>query len=143
MNDGNPTRLVALLLLAAMLACGRDEHGRDEEAHEGAEAFARGPHGGRWLEDEAGFALELAIFEEVGVPPELRAFAYRDEKPIDPATVQLEATLRRLGGRVEQVRFAPSSADGDMRGALAAAEDIVKRLEKECTSVPPAAEARA
>jgi cobalt-zinc-cadmium efflux system membrane fusion protein len=106
-NNGNPTGLVALLLLAAMLACGRDEHGRDEEAHEGAEAFERGPHGGRWLEDEGGFALELAIFEEVGVPPELRAFAYRDEKPIDPATVQLEATLRRLGGRVEQVRFAP------------------------------------
>ena len=31
----------------------------------------------------------------------------------------------------EQVRFAPGAADGDMRGTLALAQEIIKRLERE------------
>jgi len=97
---------VALLLFAAAFGCAREEHGRHEgELRAEAGAFERGPHRGRWLEDGA-FALELTIFEE-GVPPEFRAFVYRDEKPIDPAGVQLEITLRRLGDRVDRIGFEP------------------------------------
>jgi cobalt-zinc-cadmium efflux system membrane fusion protein len=97
--------LVALLLFAAAFGCARDEHGPAGGAHAETEAFERGPHGGRWLEEGA-FALELTIFER-GVPPEFRAFAYRDGQPIDPAGVQLEVSLRRLGGRVDRLAFEP------------------------------------
>ena len=83
--------LAALVLLAAPLGCSRDEHAGDVEAG----SFERGPHRGRLLEDGA-FALELTIFEQ-GVPPEFRAFVYQNDKPIDPASVELEVTLRRLG----------------------------------------------
>ena len=65
---------------------------------------AFGPHRGRWLEDGA-FALELTLFDQ-GVPPEFRAFVYRDEKPVDPSTVALSVTLRRLGDRVDRIGFA-------------------------------------
>jgi cobalt-zinc-cadmium efflux system membrane fusion protein len=97
--------LLALLLLAAAFGCARDEHGQESAIHAEGATFERGPHRGRWLEDGA-FALELTIFEE-GVPPEFRAFVYRDDEPIDPAGVQLEVTLRRLGDRVDRIAFEP------------------------------------
>ena len=97
--------LVALLLFGAAFGCASEEQGHEGELHAEAGAFERGPHRGRWLEDGA-FALELTIFEE-GVPPEFRAFVYRDEKAIDPAGVRLEVTLRRLGDRVDRIAFEP------------------------------------
>lgn len=97
--------LVALLLLAAALACARGEPGNEGEAHADAGSYERGPQRGRWLEAGA-FALELAIFEQ-GVPPEFRAFVYRDGEPVDPAGVELEVTLRRLGDRVDRIGFVP------------------------------------
>ena len=99
------TRMHALVFASAVLigsavACEREQRGHSDEA-----AFERGPHGGRWF--EAGeLGLELAIFEEA-VPPEFRAFVYREREPLDPASVQLEVTLSRLGGRVERIGFAP------------------------------------
>jgi cobalt-zinc-cadmium efflux system membrane fusion protein len=91
----------------ALLACAREEHGHAEDGHGHAEeeVFERGPRGGRWFEAD-GLGLELTIFE-VGVPPEFRAFVYRDGEPADPAGVELEVTLRRLGGRTERIDFAP------------------------------------
>ena len=41
------------------------------------------------------------------MPPEFRAFVYRDGKPVDPADVELEVTLHRLGERVDHIAFAP------------------------------------
>ena len=99
------TVALALLLLAAASACGRDEaarHGR--EAAEPA-AYERGPHRGRWLADGE-FAVELTIFEQ-GVPPEFRAYVYEGRALLPPPGVELEVTLRRLGDRVELIRFAP------------------------------------
>jgi cobalt-zinc-cadmium efflux system membrane fusion protein len=93
-----------LLLLLGALGCARDEHGGEGESHAEAGSFERGPHRGRWLEDGE-FALELTIFEE-GVPPEFRAYAYQNEKPVDPSRVELEVTLRRLGDRVDRIAFA-------------------------------------
>jgi cobalt-zinc-cadmium efflux system membrane fusion protein len=78
--------------------------GAEGEAHGAAAPYERGPRGAA-LEDGA-FALELTIFEE-GVPPEFRAYFYRDRKPIDPSQVELEVTLRRLGDRTDRIRFAP------------------------------------
>ena len=44
---------------------------------------ARGPHGGRLLEDGA-FAVELVIVES-GIPPEFRLYAYKNGVLVAPA----------------------------------------------------------
>ncbi len=104
MKQNRCLAILAVFLLVAAISCTREEGRHDGDDHQEA-AFERGPHRGRWLADDD-FAVELTIFEE-GVPPEFRAFAYRDEKPFDPSTVQLEVTLHRLGNRVDRIRFAP------------------------------------
>lgn len=91
--------------LTGLLACTRSDSTHEGDAHVESGSFERGPHRGRWLEDGP-FAVELTIFED-GVPPEFRAYVYVDEKPIDPSEVQLAVTLRRLGDRIDQIRFAP------------------------------------
>lgn len=70
-----------------------DEHGHHDE-HEEAE-IEKGPHGGRMLHS-GNVAVELAIFE-AGVPPEFRAWFYRDDKPLPPDAGKLTVTLKRLG----------------------------------------------
>lgn len=101
------TRVILALLLsfAGPLACNRSEHAAADAEHAEAEAPEQGPRAGRLLEDGA-FGLELTIFDE-GVPPEIRAFVYQDERQVDPATVELDVTLRRLGGRVDRISFTP------------------------------------
>jgi membrane fusion protein, heavy metal efflux system len=100
----------ALALSSALLvACGGSSPQSEEHAHDGDHAaeteVARGPRGGRVLEDGA-FALELAIYE-TGVPPEFRAWASLNGKPVDPAAVTLEVQLSRLGGVTDVIPFAP------------------------------------
>lgn len=90
-------RLAFGLAVAWALACGGSEHGPETDAH--------GPHGGRWL-DDGDFALEL-LLHEAGVPPEFHAWVFAGGEPRDPSGVTLELTLRRLGGRVERIAFAP------------------------------------
>ncbi len=97
--------LLLSLALAGSLACARSDSTSDGEAPAETASFERGPHRGRLLADGA-FGLELAIFEQ-GVPPEFRAYAYQDRRPIDPSGVQLAVTLRRLGDRVDRIGFAP------------------------------------
>ncbi len=63
----------------------------------------KGPHGGRMLRDGE-FALELAIFE-TGVPPEFRVWVTDDGKAVDPATVDLNIKLTRLGDGVDDINF--------------------------------------
>jgi cobalt-zinc-cadmium efflux system membrane fusion protein len=98
--------LVAATLLFTALSCTNSEPAG--EHHQAAAELERGPQGGRWLAD-GDFALELTIFES-GVPPEFRAFVYEAGKPRDPASVSLELTLRRLGGRIDRIGFEPSGA---------------------------------
>ncbi len=81
-----------------------DEHGH--VGHDEAEAGKKGPHGGRMLH-EGVLGIEVTIFER-GVPPEFRAYPYVDERPIAPADVDLTIELRRLGGRVDTIRFTPA-----------------------------------
>lgn len=105
-------RILALLCLTAtLLACG--ERGRPDHDHDHADdaattEFERGPHGGRLLR-EGDLSVELAIYE-LGVPPEFRAWLYRDDRALPPEDGQLEVVLTRLGGRTETHRF---SARGD------------------------------
>lgn len=94
--------LVAAALLLASLSCADSERATE---HAEAADFERGPHRGRWLAD-GDFALELTIFES-GVPPEFRAYLYRDGKPVEPSGIELAVTLRRLGDRIDQIAFAP------------------------------------
>ncbi|MBD8524638.1 efflux RND transporter periplasmic adaptor subunit [Pseudomarimonas arenosa] len=107
--------LIALLSLA-LVACGHhhdDElghadadtrghgHGHNDHAEEEVE---RGTHGGRLLRGGT-LTVELAIYEE-GVPPEYRAWLYRDGEPLPPQSGSLEVELSRLGGATDTHRFA-------------------------------------
>jgi len=106
-------RIVLMMLLTLLLtSCGDgdhdDGHGHDDvhgHGHGDTDEVEKGNHGGRLLKDH-GITVELAIFED-GVPPEYRAWLYRDGAPLPPTDGTLEVTLNRLGGRVDVIRFTP------------------------------------
>lgn len=79
-----------------------DGHADQEQA---AGAPQKGPHGGK-LFTQDGYGVELSIFEQ-GVPPQFRAYAYRDGKPLDPGASQVTVTLERLGRAPQRIAFAP------------------------------------
>lgn len=107
--------LPAMVLGLVLAACGADpgrEHGHshDDAGHGGGHAAhaadaPRGPHGGRLLES-GDFRLEVTVFER-GVPPEFRLYVWHRGEPVDPATVQAQVELRRLGGRRDVFDFRP------------------------------------
>ncbi|WP_049631309.1 efflux RND transporter periplasmic adaptor subunit [Cellvibrio sp. pealriver] len=98
--------LIASLGLSAQLfASGDHDHGHDEHDEHHPEEPAKGSHNGRLLED-GDFVVELAIVEQ-GIPPEYRAWASVDGKPIEPDDWQLEVELTRLGGEVNRFAFKP------------------------------------
>ena len=102
--------LGALIMFVRPLDSDHDHEGHDHGAEE--EEFARGPHNGRLLRD-GDLALEMTIFED-GVPPEFRVYAYRSDKPIEPAKVALAVDLVRLGGVTDKFTF---KVEGDyLRG---------------------------
>lgn len=100
---------LTLLLLILMAGCG----GGDPAGKAGGETAApageyeRGPHGGRMLR-EGNFALEMTIFE-TNVPPHYRLYAYLDDKPLPPSSVQPTVRLKRLDGEVNDFTFKPES----------------------------------
>jgi cobalt-zinc-cadmium efflux system membrane fusion protein len=96
--------IASTLLLLASPGCVPDDELANVGAHEEVADFERGPHDGRWFAD-GDFAVELMMFED-GVPPEFRAFVFRDRKLVEPAGVELEVTLRRLGESVDRIAFA-------------------------------------
>jgi cobalt-zinc-cadmium efflux system membrane fusion protein len=96
-----------LIAFISLAGCGSEPRPATEEhVDEPAEA-ARGPNGGRLLEDGE-FTLELAIFES-GVEPEFHAWATEGGQPLDPSDVSLVVELSRLGGRVDRIDFTPQS----------------------------------
>ncbi len=109
----NTLRAASLAALLAVAGCGgatapeADNHGENASAE-----FERGPHRGRMLRDGA-FAVEVTIFED-GVDPEYRVYPYLNDKPIDPAGVDLTIELGRLGGQKD--RFAFGSQEDFLRG---------------------------
>jgi cobalt-zinc-cadmium efflux system membrane fusion protein len=102
---------MAFLLALAGAACGGDATTRGDghgETHGDEAEFARGPNGGRLLED-GDFALEIALYEAGGTA-EMRAWGTRRGAAIPPDEIDLTVGLARFGGRVERVAFAPAGA---------------------------------
>jgi cobalt-zinc-cadmium efflux system membrane fusion protein len=101
--------LVLALVLAACGAGAPDDHGHDEgsETDDHAEAAeaepAKGTHNGRLLTDGP-YTVELAIHED-GVPPEYRAWLYKDGKALPPSAAELTVVLTRLGGITDEHTF--------------------------------------
>jgi cobalt-zinc-cadmium efflux system membrane fusion protein len=102
------SRLIVLLLLAVLSACGNGAPTPSAEDEHGAAAaeFERGPHRGRMLRD-GDFALEVTIFE-TGVPPQFRLYAYQNDKPVSASSVRPTITLKRLDGEVNTFTFKPA-----------------------------------
>ena len=101
--------VAALLLIACDTGEGRkevnDAHSHGDHADVEIE---KGSHGGRLLRDGK-FAIEITIFEQ-GVPPEFHLYASDAGKAIDPAAVQVDIELTRLGGKIERFEFVRESA---------------------------------
>lgn len=104
------SKLLAIALLGLLLTgCNQpnsEQHSSGNNAHSGAEEteVLKGPHRGRLLSD-GDFTLELAIFE-TGVPPEFRAWATKNGKPLSPSDIDLNIKLSRLGGKIDDINFA-------------------------------------
>ena len=90
--------LAALLMIVPLTACGGGAETPSEEGGKAGEP-EKGPNRGRMLRD-GNFAVEMTIFED-GVPPVYRVFPSRDGKPVDPKTVNLTVTLKRLDGEMK------------------------------------------
>lgn len=100
--------LFGIIFLSTLIsACGDNNQQQSSENSSGeAEVeVVKGPHGGRLLMSDD-FTLELSIFE-TGVPPEFRAWAAYKEQSLKPTEVDLNITLTRLGGKVDDINFKP------------------------------------
>lgn len=93
--------VMGLGLSPVLIASG--DHGHDEHDEHQQEEPEKGTHNGRLLKD-GDFEIELAIFE-TNVPPEYRAWASLDGKPLKPNEWTLEVQLTRLGGELNSFRF--------------------------------------
>ena len=94
----------ALLMIIPLAACGGGAETPSKEGGKAAEP-EKGPNRGRMLRD-GDFAVELTIFED-GVPPVYRVYPSRGGKPVDPKTVNLTVTLKRLDGESNRFAFKP------------------------------------
>lgn len=99
-----------LLCLMLLVVAASSSNGGDAAASAGhdeaAEAAGRkGPHGGRLLGD-AGFSVEVSLFEQ-GVAPQWRVHAFAGERSLPPGDVKLQLQVRRPGLPPEEVSFAP------------------------------------
>lgn len=111
---------IACLALLAVAAFGTAPlHAAGGQGATSSEAIETGEHGGRILREED-FRLELAIAEGNGLPPEFRAWAWRDGQPLDPAKLDIEVRLQRLGGQTDVIDFLPEG--GFLRGRQTIAE---------------------
>lgn len=98
--------LFSTIVLSTLIsACGNNNPQHDGERSHGVVEVVKGPHGGRMLTSDD-FTLELSIFE-TGVPPEFRAWAIYKEQSLKPTEVNLNITLTRLGGKVDNINFKP------------------------------------
>ncbi|MCF6264790.1 MAG: efflux RND transporter periplasmic adaptor subunit [Xanthomonadales bacterium] len=110
--------LLLLLISISVLLSGCGEGGSHTQADESADQHdaepEKGPHRGRLLRD-GDFTLELAIFE-TGVPPEFRAWATKNNRPVAAEDIDLQVTLTRLGDKLDEIAFTPlgDALVGDM-----------------------------
>jgi membrane fusion protein, heavy metal efflux system len=110
------TTIAAVFITLLLSACtdSTDTDATTSAVDDGTLIDERGPNNGRLLRS-GDFMLELAIFE-TGVPPEYRAWASVAGQPVDPAAVDLNVKLTRLGGVVDDINFIATGAAlrGDM-----------------------------
>ncbi len=90
------------LILLPLVACSPSPEATEAEHSDAAEA-PEGPHGGRLLTD-GDLGLEITIFE-TGQKPQFRVYPYWQGEELDPAKVDLQITLSRLGGKVDRFTF--------------------------------------
>lgn len=100
------------IILLPLAACSPSPEGSEAEHSDAAEA-PEGPHGGRLLTD-GDLGLEITIFE-TGQEPQFRVYPYWQGEELDPAKVDLQITLSRLGGKVD--RFTFTAQDDYLAGA--------------------------
>lgn len=100
------------LILLPLAGCSPAPGGAEAEHSESAET-PEGPHGGRLLTD-GDLGLEITIFE-TGQEPQFRVYPYWQGEKLDPAKVNLQITLSRLGGKVD--RFTFTAQDDFLAGA--------------------------
>lgn len=103
MNFTNSLLLIMTLSLSAAVPLQAVASGEDH--HEHAETEQRGPHGGKLLSEDE-LAVEITIYES-GIPPEMRVYTYQNGELINPANVDLDVTLNRLGGQTDVLSFLP------------------------------------
>ncbi len=93
------------IVSGGQLAHASSDHGHhdhdEHDHHDDHEEEAKGPHGGRLLQD-GDVTVELAIYER-GIPPEYRAWITHDGEPVEQA--ELTVLLTRLGGREDRFVF--------------------------------------
>ena len=105
-------RILTTALLVTVTACwiagcggsgGHDSEHSDEHGDEHGEDAPLGEHGGQLLAD-GDFVLELLLLETAEAP-QYRAWASRDGALLEPQDIELNLTLRRLGGVTQRVAF--------------------------------------
>ncbi len=111
------TSLLVAMSILAVSGCNRHADGNAHEhkdAHHGDDhaPVRKGPNGGRMLEDGPA-AIEVRIFE-TGIPPEFRVWAYENDRPLDPSSVELKAVLGRFGEKKQEIGF--EALNGYLRG---------------------------
>ena len=105
--------ILLLVLTTAITGCNRQNQQASQGHSDAPKAEPEiGPHRGRLLVD-AGFAVELAIFE-TGVPPEFRVWVTNAGEPVSPRDVDLHVTLTRLGDTKDEIDF--TRQDDFLRG---------------------------
>lgn len=99
--------LLGLGIVLIALILGTERRGSAPANEVGPLAYLRGPHDGRLLSDGP-LQLEMTMYED-GVPPRLHVYPFdADLSPLPPDQVHLTVELRRLGGRVDTLAFAPT-----------------------------------
>lgn len=92
-----------LILLSLCIGFSATQPVLAKTGHEHSETEKKGPNGGTLLSDGE-LSVELTIYES-GIPPEMRVYTYLDGEIVDPAKVNLEVTLHRLGNVNDKLSF--------------------------------------
>ncbi len=105
--------IVSVICLLVLLAYAwhktdkKHEHRSDgHHAEKPAEKVEKGAHGGRLFKQDD-FALEVKIFEQ-GVEPQLRLYAFDNNKTIAPQNIQAQVVINRLDA-TQTLNFRPEA----------------------------------
>jgi len=127
--------VAAALAAAGLLLTGRggaDAHAEGEEAHAngaqgGHASAATGPNGGKRYA-QGDYAIEVLLSED-GDAPRMRVWATAAGKPLSPAGLKLQGTLRRPTGKTEPLAFRATKDGLESTTAVAAPHAFEARLQ--------------